>query len=116
MAGSEDWAVRFMITTGRRDFAPQVWDLISSPDDQVYLPAFRPARRFRPSVLGNDIQARIAQLSEEHRKHIISEVALDRGPDGIELAARLAQADTGSSLQRCVSRNDAPKILEELNP
>ena len=95
--GTVDRAVRFMITTGRDDFAPQIWELISSPDDQVYLSAFRAARRFRPSVLGNDIPARIAQLPEERRQHVVSQIAQESGPDGIELAARLAQGDSSSA-------------------
>ena len=97
--GNVDRAVRFMITTGRDDFAPQIWKLISSPDDQVYLSAFRAARRFRPSVLGNDIPARIAQLPEEHRQHVVSQIAQESGPDGIELAARLAQGDSSSGVK-----------------
>src|SRR5271166_4692826 len=97
--GTVDRAVRFMITTGRDDFAPQIWELISSPDDQVYLSAFRAARRFRPSVLGNDIPARIAQLPEERRQHVVSQIALESGPDGIELAARLAQGDSSSRVK-----------------
>lgn len=92
-AGNVDRAARFMITTGRSDFAPQIWKLISSPDDQVYLSAFRTARRFRPSVLGGDIQARISELPEEHRQHVVSQIAQESGPDGIELAAQLAQSD-----------------------
>jgi len=97
--GSVDRAVRFMITTARSEFASPIWELISSSDNQVYLSAFRAARRFRPSVLGSDIEARIAQLPEEHRQHVISEIAMESGPDGIELAARLAQADDSSGVK-----------------
>jgi hypothetical protein len=97
--GNVDRAVRFMITTGRDDFAAQIWKLISSPNDQVYLSAFRAPRRFRPSVLGNDIQARIAQLPEEHRQHVISQIAQESGPEGIELAAQLAEADSSSGVK-----------------
>ena len=97
--GAVDRAVRFMITTGRSEFAPQIWELISSPDNQVYLSAFRAARRFRISVLGTGIQERIAQLPEEHRQHTISEIAMESGPDGIELAAHLAQADGSSRVK-----------------
>lgn len=91
--GKVDRAVRFMITAGRSDFAAQVWELISSADDQVYLEAFRIARRFRPSVLGDGIEARIAGLPEKQRGHIISELVMESGPDGIELGAQLAQGD-----------------------
>jgi hypothetical protein len=97
--GKVDRAVRFIITTGRSEFAPQIWDLISSPDDQVYLSAFRAARPFRPSVLGSDISERIKELPEEQRQHVISEIAMESGPDGIELAAQLAQADAASRVK-----------------
>ena len=97
--GKVDRAVRFMITSGRSDFAPQIWNLISNPNDQVYLSAFRAARRFRPTVLGNNIQARIAQLPEEQRQHVISEIAIESGVDGIELAAQLAKADSSPGVQ-----------------
>jgi hypothetical protein len=97
--GTVDRAVRFMITTGRDDFAPQVWKLISSSDDQVYLSAFRTARRFRPSVLGNDVQARVSLLSEESRERVISQIAQESGPEGIELAAELAQTDSSSAVK-----------------
>ena len=97
--GAVDRAVRFMITTGRSEFAPQIWELISSPDNQVYLSAFRAARRFRISVLGTVIQDRIAQLPEEQRRHVIYEIAMESEPDGIELAAHLAQADGSSGVK-----------------
>lgn len=97
--GKVDRAVRFMITTGRSEFATQIWDLIFSPDDQVYLAAFRAARRFRPSVLGTDIQEQIKQLPEEQRQHVISEIAMESGPGGVELAAQLAQADGSSGVK-----------------
>ncbi len=100
--GRIDRAVHFMISTGRSDFAPQIWPLISSVDDQVHLKALRAGRRFRPSVLGADVQARIAQLPEEVRKHILSEIVHQSGLDGIELAARLAQADASPKVQASV--------------
>lgn len=97
--GTVDRAVRFMITTGRDDFAPQVWELISSSDDQVYLSAFRAAPRFRPSVLGNDVQTRVSLLPEESRERVISQIAQESGPEGIELAAELAQTDSSSAVK-----------------
>ena len=97
-----DRAVRFMITTGRSEFASQIWPLISSLDSNVYLSVFRAARRFRPSVLGTDIQARITQFPEEQREHIISEIAMESGIDGIELAMKLGQADVSAMVQASV--------------
>jgi hypothetical protein len=102
VSGKVDRAVHFMINTGRGEFAPQIWPLISDPDSQVHLAALRVGRRFRPSVLGADVEARIAQLSEELREHVVSEIASDSGMDGIELAVRLAQMDASPKVQASV--------------
>jgi hypothetical protein len=91
--GKVDRAVRFMIGTGRSELAPQIWPLISDPDSQVHWAALRAGRQFRPSVLGTDVEARIAKLPDEVRQHVVSSIGFDGGIDGIELAARLAQAD-----------------------
>lgn len=88
-----DRAVRFMITSGRPEFAPLVWPLISNPDSQVHLRALRAARRFRPSVLGSDAAHRLAALPEDTRSHVLGEIALESGFDGMELAANLAKHD-----------------------
>src|SRR3546814_18896129 len=52
--GKVDRAVRFMIASGRPEFADLLWPLISHANTQVHLPALRAAKRFRPSVLGKD--------------------------------------------------------------
>jgi hypothetical protein len=93
VGGKVDRAVSFMIMTGRSEFAPQVWPLISDADSQVYLAALRAGRRFRPSVLGGDVEVRVAQLPEELRAHVVSEIASESDMDGIELATRLAKVD-----------------------
>jgi len=56
-------------------------------------------RQFRTSVLGIDVEARIAKLPEEVRKNVVSSFAFEGGMDGIELAARLAQADPSPNVQ-----------------
>ena len=91
--GRVDRAARFMITSGRGEFAADIWPLISSADTQVALPALRIARRFRPSVLGPDVEARIAALPEEQRACVLSQIASRSGFDGIELATAVAKAD-----------------------
>ena len=48
------------------------------------------------------MEARIAELPEELRKHIISEIASQSGMDGIELATNLARADTSPQVQASV--------------
>lgn len=97
--GKVDRAVRFMITSGRSDFASLIWPLISDPDTQIHLRALRASARFRPSVLGPEVENSIAQLPEEQREHIASGIASESGLDGIELAVRLAQADTSAKVK-----------------
>ena len=92
-SGIVDRAVRFMITSGREEFAPDIWPLISNADQQVALSALRIARRFRPSVLGPQAEARIAPLPEEQRGHVLSEIASQSGFDGMELATAVAKSD-----------------------
>jgi hypothetical protein len=101
-SGKVDRAVHFMINTGRSEFAPQIWPLISDVGSQVYLVALRAGRRFRPSVLGTDVEMRLTQLPEELRGNVLSEIVFQSGMDGIELAARLAKVDASPKVQASV--------------
>lgn len=92
-AGEVDRSARFMMTTGRSEFAPQIWPLISNPDSQVYRAAVRSPQRFRPSVLGNDTEQELAALPLETRKHVVAEIAGHSGFDGMELSVRVAKTD-----------------------
>lgn len=92
-AGRVDRAARFMMTTGRPEFAPQIWRLVSNPDQQVYLGAVRSPPRFRPSVLGDGAEQKLAALPVETRKHVVAEIASYSGFDGMELAVHVAKAD-----------------------
>lgn len=100
--GTVDRAVHFMINTGRGDFAPKIWPLISNEDSQMHLAMLRTGRYFRPSVLGIDVEARIAQLPDRLRENIISEIAYRSGMDGIELATKLARIDRSPKVQTSV--------------
>ena len=93
--GKVDRAVRFMITTGRPEFAHHIWPLISDTNDQVYIGALRAADHFRPTVLGDDSSRslQLAALPESVREHVFSEIARNGGVDGMELASRLALTD-----------------------
>jgi len=97
--GKVDHAVQFMINTGRPEFAPAIWPLVSDPDSQIHLHALRAGRRFRPCVLGPGVKDRIAALPEELREHIVSEIAGESGMDGIELATSLAKNDPSPKVQ-----------------
>lgn len=85
-----DRAVRFMIKTGRAEFADILWSFIADPDEQVYLKAMRAGGRFRPSVLGSDIAGRVSQLPPKHRSHLLSELVTYGGIEGIETATSIA--------------------------
>ena len=93
-----DRAARFMMTTGKPDFAAQIWPLIANPDDQVRLTALRLPRRFRPAVLGPGVEAKIAALSEAIRCHAIAEIASNSGFDGMELAATIAKSEPSAKV------------------
>ena len=94
-----DRAVRFMIMTGRPEFARRVWPLVSSANTQVQLPALRTAPRFRPSVLGSDLEAKVAALPEAIREHLLASIAAESGVDGMGLATELAKHDPSPKVQ-----------------
>ena len=98
-----DRAVRFMIRTGRAEFADVLWPFIANPDDQVYLEAMRAGGRFRPSVLGSDIAGRISQLPPKHRSHLLSELVVYGGIEGIEIATSLALSDDDANVKTRVA-------------
>jgi len=97
--GKVDRALNFMITTGRAEFSPYVWSLVANANDQVHLSALRVARRFRPSVLGEDVARQMAQVPDGIRENVLSEIASRSGFDGIELATRLAKTDPSPTVQ-----------------
>jgi hypothetical protein len=83
--GKVDRALRFMISSGRPEFLEQVWPLITHANDQVHLRALRAGRQFRPAILGPDAAKRIASLSPEVRRHVLSEIAFNSSIDGLDL-------------------------------
>ncbi len=97
--GTVDRAVRFMIMTGRSEFASRIWPLASSANTQIQLPTLRSAPRFRPAVLGPDIHSKIASLPDETREHLLALIASESGVDGMELATELAKADRSPKVQ-----------------
>lgn len=97
--GKIDRAFAFMMTTGREDFFPLVWPLITASDSQVHLPALRAAPHFRPSVLGNDVGSHFSKVETATRANILSEIASHSGIDGIELATALAKADESGEVK-----------------
>lgn len=91
--GKVDRAVRFMIITGKSEFAPFVWPLIASDAQNVRVDTMRVAPRFRPSVLGDAAAQQLAGLSDEKRDDIVTLIAEESGFDGMELATSIALTD-----------------------
>lgn len=96
--GKLDRSVGFMMTTGKADFAEQIWSLIMQ-DDQIRLGAFRTVRRVRPEVLGPDAKERITGCSDQIRKEILSELIMQGGAEGIDLASELALQDPSEAVK-----------------
>jgi hypothetical protein len=91
--GTFDRAVRFMVASGKPEFADLIWPLAANTDDQIQFETFRAADRFHPGVLGPDQEARLRSLPAPKRKLALSEIASNSGFDGMELVARLAADD-----------------------
>ncbi|HTT82687.1 MAG TPA: hypothetical protein VMF67_04340, partial [Rhizomicrobium sp.] len=101
--GRVDRAVRFIITSGRPEFGDLLWPLITNPEQQVRLNALRAAATFRSSVLGSEAQTRIAALPPEIRKHVLDEIALHGGMDGLDLATAIAKTDGDPEVKAAVA-------------
>jgi hypothetical protein len=97
--GEADRAVRFMIMTGRPDFESLIWPLASSEESQIQLPTLRGTPRFRPAVLGTDLQTKVSILPEPQREHLLALIASESGVDGMDLATDLAIADPSPKIQ-----------------
>jgi hypothetical protein len=97
--GKADRAVRFMIMTGRSDFESFIWPLASSENSQTQLPTLRSAPRFRPAVLGADLQSKVSALPDTQREHLLALIAFESGVDGMDLATDLAIADPSAKIQ-----------------
>jgi hypothetical protein len=97
--GQIDWAVSFMVTSGRAEFAATIWPLVESQDQQIYLSVMCAARRFRPSVFGPDAAKRLAAIPEKSRGHVLGELAGPGGIDGMDLATDTAKADAAPEVQ-----------------
>lgn len=98
-----DRAVRFMIKTGRCEFAEIIWSFIADPNDQVYLEALRAGGRFRLPVLGTDAAERITWLPPEQRSHVLSELVMHGGIEGIDVATGIALSDDNAEVKVAVA-------------
>ena len=100
--GTFDRAVRFMVASGKPEFADLVWPLVANADQGIQYDTFRAAVRFRPGVLGPDREARLRALPAEKRRVALVEIASNSGFDGMELAADIAVDDPDPDLVAAV--------------
>ena len=97
--GTVDRAVRFMITTGRPEFADEIWPLVTNIDDQISLKALRCARQFRPTVLGPELSEVLAESPAKTRGLILQEFIYSGGYNGMEVATTIAKNDQDKNVQ-----------------
>ena len=100
--GKVDRAARFMMTSGKGEFAPQIWPLIANSDTQVHLEALRAAAQFRHSVLGVDGRDKLRELSGQVRESVLSEIVSNGGLDEMDLATEVAKLDPSPQVQVAV--------------
>lgn len=96
--GKVDRGLRFMMTSGRPEFAPQVWPFVANQDDQIYLSALRKPNRFRAAVLGADVVKRLRELPDKIRGDIVSAIVHESGFDGLEMGAEIAKTDSSAEV------------------
>ncbi|TIR04084.1 ATP-binding protein [Mesorhizobium sp.] len=97
--GTADQALRFMIATGRGEFADAVWPLVTSADEQLQLSALRMGYRWKPSVLGPYLDSHYANLEEGIRSRLLSEFVYGGGVEGLLTAAGIARTDPSSRVK-----------------
>lgn len=102
--GTVDRAVRFMIITGKKEFAPYLWPLIENADYRDCLHVRDAANRFRPSVLGDSALERFSRIPHRNRRILAMEIAMWGDLEGIEFAANLAKTDPDPEFKASVAK------------
>ena len=102
--GTVDRAVRFMIITGKKEFARYLWPLIENPDYRACLPIRNATSRFRPSVLGEGALDRFSRLLDRNRRNLAIKIAMEGDLDGIEFVAGLAKIDPAPEFKASVAQ------------
>ncbi len=91
--GELDRAVRFMVASGKPDFAQAIWPFVSNTERQTQFGLFGLIDRFHPSVLGVDCAIHLGEMPTAQRLIAFPEIARNSGFDGLELAVELAASD-----------------------
>ncbi len=96
---SDDWdrAFRFMVMTGRPEFAESVWEIIGNKEkyDQA---AILVSGCFAPSVLGADGGARYLTLPSERRRSLLWDLGLYGGQEGIDFVVETCRSEASAEL------------------
>jgi hypothetical protein len=103
--GIVDRAIRFMISTGRDEFANVLWTLLSHDDQQIRLSCTNAAPRVRAGVLGGDAAARLSRLSENVRDDLLNEFVMQGDMPTIELAVSLTRQERSDHIRTRVIRS-----------
>ena len=96
--GHADRALKFMLITGKADFAREVWPFLEHQDSQVSLHALRLADPFQPSVLGTEAAERLSALPDAQRGEVLAEIADQSGYDGMDLVTDIASKDSNAQV------------------
>ena len=89
--GIVDRAARFMLASGSEEFSDYIWSLISHEKVEVALVALASSDNFRPSVLGNDAERRVAALPQEHRLSLLREIVFQGDIGGLDFVVAVAK-------------------------
>lgn len=95
--GRVDRALRFMLVTGRSDFANEIWPIISNPDTQVALRALRIADPLRPGALA-DIHTRLRGLATEQRQIVARELIHNGNASAIDAVGVYGETETDTDV------------------
>ena len=91
------YALTAMLATGSDEFVDIVIPLLTDPDQQVRLHAYRSAMPFHTSSLGDDWWRVVSQWTDDRRAEFVSELTLHQGLVDVGLA--FAQSDPSMTVR-----------------
>lgn len=92
-ANQADRALRFMMTTGRPEFADVIRPFLSSSIQGRHFEVLRLPARFHPAVLGSDAAAFLGTLEPNLLGEVLAEIVDRGGVTGIDFAVAAAVSD-----------------------
>jgi hypothetical protein len=96
-SGDRVRAFRFMMMTGRPEFAEPVWEVIRNKERYDQGATFA-SGWFDPSVLGPDGHADYAQLPADQRRSLLWDLALHGGQDGIDFVVKACRSEVSAEV------------------